>query len=122
MKKLIGSCLVALAGVANAAGVYDGIYQNVNSPNVYASIHTNGSQVIMTSYSGISATNITLTSILGTVGVSAIPIWELYSGPINGSFASVLGQGIYNACNISLNINFTSASFTAYVTDRKSVV
>lgn len=106
MKKLIGSCLVALAGMANAAGIYDGIYSNTAVANDYVSVHTNGNAVIVTEYTAVSASGVGFPSPIGLVPLTAVPVWQLLSGTINGNVMSLGGQLNWNSCQVTLTASF----------------
>jgi hypothetical protein len=43
MKRTLAAALIAAAFTANAAGPYDGVYQSNTNPQLFYSLHQNGS-------------------------------------------------------------------------------
>ena len=122
-KATIASLLTLCAALpTHAAGPYDGIYVNLANAGSYLSLHTSGSTVVATIYGIISSSGIVMTSVLGNVTPRQINTWELYQGTISGSSAVLSGQTLFNACNLSVNVSFTSTGGTAYVTDASNTL
>lgn len=102
----------AVYAPAHAAGPYDGIYVNLENSTSYMSVHTNGNTLIGTAYGIIPASGILVTSAIGNVAVRQLNTWDLYQGSISGSTGTMSGQVFYNACNVSVSVNFNSGGAT----------
>ena len=83
-----------------------------SNPNGYLSVHQNGRNLIITSYTTISSSNVTFYSAIGSYIPSRMDVWDLYSGTISGSTAFVSGQTIYGACLLQLNFVFDANGAT----------
>lgn len=115
MKTLAALALFASSSVM-AAGIYDGIYANQTAANEYLSVHTNGNQLIVTEYTAVTSNgSVAFSSVIGTIRPPAVPVWQLFNGPISGSTANLTGQYPFNACAISLTLNFTNVGLTATI-------
>lgn len=62
MKKTLFALALAACGHAIAAGPYDGIYVSAANQSEYISVHTNGTQMVVTTYEILPASNILFTS------------------------------------------------------------
>lgn len=77
-KTLIASLMtLSLVGTASGAGLYDAIYKHPTDPNGYLSVHQNGRNVILTSYTTISSSNVTFYSAIGNYIPSRMDVWDL---------------------------------------------
>lgn len=115
MKRVFVAAAAMALTVANAAGLYDGAYA-ATSGGSFASVHSNGNQIVVAGLSAIPATNVTFTSLIGNVVPTQIAVWEVYGGSIVGDTATLSGQAIYNACNITMLIKFGPNSASSVVT------
>lgn len=112
--KLLAALALFASSTAMAAGIYDGIYANQTVPNEYLSVHTNGSQLIVTEYTAVPSNgSVAFISVIGNIRPPAVPVWQLFNGPINGSTANLTGQYPFNACAVSITLNFTNVGLTA---------
>lgn len=107
MRKKLTALAVAMcaAGAAHAAGPYDGIYVNLNGG--FASVHTNGDQIIVIGLTSVSATNIYFNSALGTIRPTSIEQWDVGQGNVNGNVAVIAGTAFYGACAYQMRITFS---------------
>ena len=114
MKKIIAGLACALCSTAFAAGQYDGIYQNPLNSNYYLSVHTNGSDIIVTGYSsfGVSGLGVVFSG-AGTFRPAALDFFDLMHGSIAGNSATISGTYAFRACQITANLVFTDSSAVA---------
>ncbi|MDH4464449.1 MAG: hypothetical protein QE290_10485 [Acidovorax sp.] len=120
MKKTLFALAIAACGHAMAAGPYDGIYVNTSNQSEYVSVHTNGNQMVVTTYEILPASNIFFTSNIGTVAPRQVNVWQLLQGTINGNVVGLAGQAVFNQCNIRVTATFGGSDITAVVTSSSS--
>lgn len=107
ISNFIFSFFLVFTQVGYAAGLYDGIYVNVNSPTNYLSLHQNGSKIILSSQNTVSSNQTTFSIQVGTVVPKRFDIWDLFSGELVGTTAVLSGEIFYGACGADLKLNFT---------------
>lgn len=112
MKKFFALVLAFFAFSAHAVGPFDGIY---NNGGTYWSVHQNGNTLIITSYVTLPASNIYVSSPIGTVYPNQLSTFDLFQGQISGSSATVSGWFFHYACTVSINISFNGSSLTRFV-------
>lgn len=105
LKKIAALAAMLVAGAAQAAGPYDGIYFNPSSSS-YFSVHTNGTSMIAVGLSAVPANNLQFTTALGVVRVNSVATWEVATGSIAGNNAILLGTNLYGACDVTYDIDF----------------
>jgi hypothetical protein len=107
-----GTCTVNMSQVQNvtatfataSVGLYDGIYQW--DTGYYLSVHQNAGTLIGSIYWVYSGN-------IEQVGSRSIPeadTFDLFSGPIVGSSATVSGTRFYRACKLGYDFSFNSDS------------
>jgi hypothetical protein len=113
MKFIVSLLLAGLCESSLAAGPWDGIYQT--GPTDYLSIHQNGNTVIVGQFSTFSSLGLNVD--IGD-GQRFFPqradVWNLLSGELNGSSATLTGEVSYGACLANYTITFQpGAAFIA---------
>ena len=113
MKFLVLSLLALSSQISLAAGPWDGIYQT--GPMDYLSVHQNGNTVIVGQFSTVPP--------LGSIvnigdGQRFFPpradVWDLLSGELKGTSATLTGEVSYGACHANYSISFrTGGAFIA---------
>jgi hypothetical protein len=112
-KPLAAALAMSFAGIASAAGPFDGVYQTGGQQ--YLSVHQNGGTLIVAAFSTIGSAGTAITAPNGQQFVPArADVWELYSGPIQGLSATLSGQTFYGACTVNITFTFdaTGATYT----------
>lgn len=100
MKKLIATLSLAFAGVASAAGPFDGIYEHPLAEDTYISVHQNGNHVISTTYFSIRNGGIQFGPINGrNFTPKSIAIWQLAGGDLVNGVAYMSGESLFGACH-----------------------
>ena len=114
MKKVFVSIAFAMCGAAQAAGPYDGIYVNLNGG--FASVQTNGDQILVIGLSTMPSSGVVVSSALGSITPSSMETWDVAMGTVQGTAAQVSGTTMYGACTYSMRIEFAGAGGTARIT------
>lgn len=120
MKKTLFALALAACGHAMAAGPYDGIYVSAANQSEYISVHTNGTQMVVTTYEILPASNILFTSNIGNVYPRQVNVWQLLQGTISGNVVGLSGQTLFNQCNIRVTATFNGSDITAVITSSSS--
>lgn len=108
-KPFASAMLLALCGHVSAAGLYDGIYQYGSALEWY-SVHQSGNGMIVGNF--ISHRNFPIAWSLsnGQPYLSQTnDYWNLFGGTMSGASATLQGEVVAGACNVTLNANFSVA-------------
>ena len=116
MKRTLAAALIAAAFTANAAGPYDGVYQSNTNPQLFYSLHQNGSALLMTTYTGIpSDGSIVFRFGSANFAPSTIYTWEVQGGQVVGNRAILTGGSLQNSCNVTIQLDITPSEITGTV-------
>lgn len=105
LSSLVAVLLCVVCGSVSAAGPFDGIYQT--GPKSYFSIHQLGDEMIIGEFSTVPAFGIVFTTGDRQAFVpERADVWDLFKGRLIGTSATLFGETIYGACNLSMTITF----------------
>lgn len=109
-KSILALALAGVSAFASAAGAYDGVYQALGRPG-YLVIMQNG-----TTLGAASLGSVTNSAAVGLGSAQAgyvkppqINAWEVYTGTIAGSTATVVGVSDFGACTTTSRATFDGA-------------
>lgn len=108
-KFFLALLLSCIAGIASAAGVYDGIYQ-IGGREQWYSLHQNGDRIVVAHF--ISDPNFPVAAQFAngqTFGSGKLDYWFLFGGTLSGETAAVSGEFLFGACNMTATLDFRVA-------------
>ncbi len=116
INSILCSIFACCVCTAFAAGPYDGVYQSNANPQIFYSLHQNGSALLMTTYTG-SPTDGTVEFRYGSTSYkpSTVYVWEVQAGQVSGSRAILTGGTLQNACNVTIQLDMTPSEITGVV-------
>ena len=114
MKKIIAAIAALICGSAIAGGQFDGVYQSVNNPEQFYSIHQNGTTLLLTNY-GTMPTDGGIYFRYGTEQFRPPKIytWDVQTGQLDGNRAVMTGGILQNACTLTYQLELSAERITA---------
>ena len=112
IRSLVAAIATLSSSLAIAAGPYDGIYHLAGTDS-YLTVQQNGAYLFAENFNTVPVSGIVFYLADGQAfPIQRADLWDLYSGPISGNSAVVVGQMAYGACESTKQVEFSGTGVT----------
>jgi len=114
IRSLVAAVVLFASGLAQAAGIYSGIWQD--SRGNYIFVNQSGNGLIVTTYQNLAVPSRDIVITIGgqRMRPASLDVGDLISGTLVGNVARLDGIAAFRMCNVTYEVTFTSTSTGYY--------